>query len=251
MILGDGLLVMVSLAEREALRGKVQCIYFDPPYGIKFNSNWQPSTKSRDVKDGKEESVSREPEVVRAFRDTWKDEIHSYLSYLRDRLMVARDVMSETGSIFVQIWDENVHVVRSVMDEVFNKNNFVSLITAAKTSGATSDYLSGVADYILFYAKDREQLKYRNLFRLKELGGDAGDAYTYVQTVDGRRISISRATQDDLQTGRPFRLSDLRSSRPPGSFPVLFEGSSFVPKKGYWKTGEKAYPPASGEINIW
>jgi len=125
MILGDSLLVMGSLAEREALRGKVQCIYFDPPYGIKFNSNWQPSTKSRDVKDGKEESVSREPEVVRAFRDTWKNEIHSYLSYLRDRLTVARDLLSETGSIFVQIGDENVHRVRAVMDEVFGIGNCI------------------------------------------------------------------------------------------------------------------------------
>ena len=126
MILGDSLLVMGSLAEREALRGKVQCIYFDPPYGIKFNSNWQPSTKSRDVKDGKEESVSREPEVVRAFRDTWKDGIHSYLSYLRDRLDVARDLLSETGSVFVQIGDENVHRVRAIMDEVFGEKNFIS-----------------------------------------------------------------------------------------------------------------------------
>ena len=135
MILGDSLLVMGSLAEREALRGKVQCIYFDPPYGIKFNSNWQPSTKSRDVKDGKEESVSREPEVVRAFRDTWKDEIHSYLSYLRDRLSVARDLLSETGSIFVQIGDENVHRVRAVMDEVFGAGNCVSILTVQKTYG--------------------------------------------------------------------------------------------------------------------
>jgi adenine-specific DNA-methyltransferase len=118
MILGDSLLVMGSLAEREALHGKVQCIYFYPPYGIKFNSNWQPSTKSRDVKDGREESVSREPEVVRAFRDTWKDGIHSYLSYLRDRLTVARDLLNETGSVFVQIGDENVHRVRALMDEV-------------------------------------------------------------------------------------------------------------------------------------
>src|SRR5208337_1945699 len=161
MILGDSLLVMGSLADREALRGKVQCIYFDPPYGIRFNSNWQPSTKSRDVKDGKEESVSREPEVVKAFRDTWKDGIHSYLSYLRDRLTVARDLLSETGSVFVQIGDENVHVVRAVIDEVFVKDNFVSLITIAKTSGATSDYLSGITDYILFYAKNIGQLKYR------------------------------------------------------------------------------------------
>src|SRR5208337_1470779 len=150
MILGDSLLVMGSLAEREALRGKVQCIYFDPPYGIKFNSNWQPSTKSRDVKDGKEESVSREPEVVRAFRDTWKDGVHSYLSYLRDRLTVARDLLSETGSIFVQIGDENVHRVRAVMDEVFGIGNCIVTIKFAKTSGLGGAFLDETVDYLLW-----------------------------------------------------------------------------------------------------
>ncbi|MCZ4090626.1 DNA methyltransferase [Sinorhizobium psoraleae] len=149
MILGDSLLVMASLAEREALRGRVQCIYFDPPYGIKFNSNWQPSTKSRDVKDGKEDSVSREPEVVRAFRDTWKDGIHSYLSYLRDRLTVARDLLHRSGSIFVQIGDENVQLVRVLLDEVFGADNFISQISFLKTTSATNDYLSTVADYVL------------------------------------------------------------------------------------------------------
>ena len=153
MILGDSLLVMGSLAEREALRGKVQCIYFDPPYGIKFNSNWQPSTKSRDVKDGKEESVSREPEVVRAFRDTWKDDIHSYLSYLRDRLTVARDLLSETGSIFVQIGDENVHRVRAVMDEVFGVKILWLEIIVTKTTGALPTFCLRVCDYVLWCCK--------------------------------------------------------------------------------------------------
>jgi adenine-specific DNA-methyltransferase len=129
MILGDSLQVMASLAEREALKGKAQCIYFDPPYGIKFNSNWQVSTLSRDVKDGKREDISREPEQVRAFRDTWKDDVHSYLTYLRDRLTVARELLTESGSIFVQISDENVHRVRSLLDELFEAENFVSLIS--------------------------------------------------------------------------------------------------------------------------
>ena len=126
MILGDSLQVMASLAEREGLRGKVQCIYFDPPYGIKFNSNFQWSTTSRDVKDGKADHITREPEQVKAFRDTWRDGIHSYLTYLRDRLTVARDLLTDSGSIFVQIGDENVHRVRAVMDEVFGEDNFVS-----------------------------------------------------------------------------------------------------------------------------
>ena len=136
MILGDSLHVMASLAEREGLRGKVQCIYFDPPYGIKFNSNFQWSTTSRDVKDGNTEHITREPEMVKAFRDTWRDGIHSYLSYIRDRLTVARDLLTESGSIFVQIGDENVHRVRAVMDEVFGEGNFVSQIGFAKTSGS-------------------------------------------------------------------------------------------------------------------
>src|SRR6266446_1975844 len=153
MILGDSLQVMASLAEREGLRGKVQCIYFDPPYGIKFNSNFQWSTTSRDVKDGNAGHITREPEQVKAFRDTWRDGIHSYLTYLRDRLTVARDLLTESGSIFVQIGDENVHRVRTVMDEVFGENNVVSLISFRKTSSTSSDELSGVFDVLLWYGK--------------------------------------------------------------------------------------------------
>ena len=154
MILGDSLSVMASLAERERLKGKVQCIYFDPPYGIKFNSNWQVSTQSRDVKDGKQTDISREPEQVKAFRDTWKDGIHSYLTYLRDRLTVMRDLLTETGSIFVQISDENVHRVRAVMDEVFGEENFGALIFIKKTGGQTSNLLSPVGDYVIWYCKN-------------------------------------------------------------------------------------------------
>lgn len=163
MILGDSLQVMASLAEREALKGKVQAIFFDPPYGIKFNSNWQVSTQSRDVKDGKQTDISREPEQVKAFRDTWKDGIHSYLTYLRDRLMVMRDLLTESGSLFVQIGDENVHRVRALMDEVFGEENLVALAVVAKTAGATSTYLPPVADYIIWYAKNISALKYRPL----------------------------------------------------------------------------------------
>ena len=139
MILGDSLQVMASLAEREGLRGKVQCIYLDPPYGIKFNSNFQWSTTSRDVKDGNAAHITREPEQVKAFRDTWRDGIHSYLTYLRDRLTVARDLLTDSGSIFVQIGDENVHRVRAVMDEVFGDENFVAEITFQKTGGLVSE----------------------------------------------------------------------------------------------------------------
>jgi adenine-specific DNA-methyltransferase len=169
MIVGDSLSVMASLAEREGLRGKVQCIYFDPPYGIRFNSNFQWSTTSRDVKDGAKDHVTREPEQVRAFRDTWRDGIHSYLSYLRDRLMLARDLLHESGSLFVQIGDENVHRVRALMDEVFGEDNFVGLIFVKKTGGLGATGLKSVADYIVWYARDGGRHKFRPLFQPKEL----------------------------------------------------------------------------------
>src|SRR5208282_765331 len=167
MILGDSLQVMASLAEREGLRGKVQCIYIDPPYGIKFNSNFQWSTTSRDVKDGNTAHITREPEQVKAFRDTWRDGIHSYLTYLRDRLTVARDLLTDSGSIFVQIGDENVHRVRALTDEVFGDENFIALITVEKTSAQTSEHLSLSTDYVLMYARSKPSLKFRALFAEK------------------------------------------------------------------------------------
>jgi len=163
MILGDSLQVMASLAEREGLRGKVQCIYLDPPYGIKFNSNFQWSTTTRDVKDNAD-NITREPEQVKAFRDTWRDGIHSYLTYLRDRLTIARDLLAESGSIFVQIGDENVHRVRAVMDEVFGEGSFVSLILFEKSTGLGAKLLPRNSDYIVWYTKSVEVVKYRQLY---------------------------------------------------------------------------------------
>jgi adenine-specific DNA-methyltransferase len=168
MILGDSLQVMASLAEREGLRGQVQCIYIDPPYGIKFNSNFQWSTTSRDVKDGNVDHITREPEQVKAFRDTWRDGIHSYLTYFRDRLTVARDLLADSGSVFVQIGDENVHRVRAVMDEVFGEVNFVSEVVAQKTGGFNSGTIPNTSDYILWYAKQRASMKFRALFEPAE-----------------------------------------------------------------------------------
>ena len=198
MILGDSLQVMATLAEREDLRGKVQCIYLDPPYGIKFNSNFQWSTTSRDVKDGKTEHVTREPEQVKAFRDTWRDGIHSYLTYLRDRLTVARDLLADSGSIFVQIGDENVHRIRMVMDEVFGEENFVSEITFVKNSGQTTSLLSGNLDYILWFARKRSEIKYRQLFYDKSIGTEFSERYDQVLLNSGvtRRVTrkeVSRA----------------------------------------------------------
>jgi adenine-specific DNA-methyltransferase len=242
MILGDSLQVMASLAEREGLRGKVQCIYFDPPYGIKFNSNFQWSTTSRDVKDGNADHITREPEMVKAFRDTWKDGIHSYLSYIRDRLTVARDLLTESGSIFVQIGDENVHRVRAVMDEVFGENNCVVLITALKTTGQSDDGISSVADYVIWYAKDISKIKTRKLFSLKVLGGDGTSKYTSAQTADGRRVPLSQVVDEDGQPAvgvRPFRLGDVTSTRPPGDGDLkefIFCGRQFTPGKRTFTT---------------
>src|SRR5664280_499613 len=167
MILGDSLLVMTSLAEKEGLKGQVQTIYIDPPYGIKFGSNWQVSTRKRDVRDGKDTDLTRQPEQVRAYRDTWELGIHSYLAYLRDRLVSARELLTESGSVFVQIGDANVHVVRNLLDEVFGPANFCSMVTVKKTSAATTELLPGTTDFVLWYARDIERAKYRSLHRLK------------------------------------------------------------------------------------
>jgi adenine-specific DNA-methyltransferase len=246
MILGDSLQVMASLAEREGLRGKVQCIYIDPPYGIKFNSNFQWSTTSPDVKDGKIDHITREPEQVKAFRDTWRDGLHSYLTYVRDRLTIARDLLAESGSIFVQISDENVHLVRSVLDEVFGGANFCSLITFVKTSSQTDNLMASVSDYIIWYAKDRERVKYRQPLRLRPLTVATEGAYNQVELQDGKRRRLSkeeRANPSTLpQTARPYRYQILTSQSPGTRYNVDFEGREYYPTTGYWKTQEASMP---------
>lgn len=241
-ILGDSLQVMASLAEREALRGKMQCIYFDPPYGIKFNSNWQVSTQSRDVKDGKAADVSREPEQVKAFRDTWKDGIHSYLTYLRDRLMVARELLTESGSIFLQIGDENVHRVRAVMDEVFGENNFVSLISFRTTTGLGEQFLDSSCNFLVWYAKDVASLKYRSIYKSKGLADDVGARYRRVETAPFERRAMSAGERGDetkLAAGAKIYRNDNLTSQSGGdnsAFPVFLKGRTFRPGRGYWKT---------------
>jgi len=198
MILGDSLQVMASLAEREGLRGKVQCIYLDPSYGIKFNSNFQWSTTSRDVKD-KVDHITREPEQVKAFRDTWRYGIHSYLTYLRDRLTVARDLLTESGSIFVQIGDENVHRVRALMDEVFGDNNFVCQIGYVTTSGFNSLYLASTGDVVLWYARNKDVLKFRSSYEVIEKSPTAGN-YKWLRTEDALMRSLSKSERDGIST---------------------------------------------------
>jgi adenine-specific DNA-methyltransferase len=244
LILGDSLLIMTSLAEKEGLKGKVQAIYLDPPYGIKFGSNWQVSTRKRDVKDGKAEDATRQPEQVRAFRDTWKLGIHSYLAYLRDRLVVARDLLTETGSVFVQIGDENVHLVRNVMDEVFGSENFCSQITCSKTTGTTGRLLPGTADYVLWFARDIEHVKYTQLFKEKAYGGEGASMYTLVEMPNGERRRLTPQESGDLSLlpkgAQICRLADLTSPRVrearTGYFPIKLNGKEFLPRKGEWKT---------------
>lgn len=243
LIQGDSLTVMTSLVERESMTGQVQCVYFDPPYGIKYNSNWQMKINSRDVTDGKDEHLTAEPEQIKAFRDTWEHGIHSYLSYLRDRLVVARELLTPSGSCFIQISDENVHLVRCLMDEVFGSENFVSLITFTKTSGQTDNLLSGVADYIIWYAKSIDQIKFRQLYQTKEIGGLGGDKYNSVELTSGKHLTYLEALATNggkmPKGAKAFRKATIVSQKPPGSFPVTFEGKVYVPSSGYWKTGEK------------
>ncbi len=234
MILGDSLQVMASLVEREGLRGKVQCIYIDPPYGIKFNSNFQWSTTSRDVKDGKADHITREPEQVKAFRDTWRDGIHSYLTYLRDRLTVARDLLTDSGSIFVQIGDENVHRVRALMDEVFGESNFVSLIAFKKTSGTGSRFLDNIYDFVLWFGKNIDQTKYRDVYA--EKSDDLLDS----------QYTNRDQTREWEESGDPrFMPGDMSSqgASEAGTYPFYYQGKKYkLPANTHWKASRKGIP---------
>lgn len=243
MILGDSLLVMGSLAEKEGLKGKVQMIYIDPPYGIKFGSNWQVSTRKRDVKDGKAEEVTRQPEQVKAFRDTWELGIHSYLSYLRDRLVVARELLTETGSIFVQIGDENVHLVRCLLDEIFGSENFCTEIAIVKTAGQSADLLASVCDYLLWYAKRKESIKFRQIYRQKTI--ESGDIkhYTWVNLPDGSYRTLQKDEKNDLSLlpddSKIYAPTSLTSqgATSTGSCNFEYRSKSYLCGAGnHWKT---------------
>ena len=246
MILGDSLQVMASLAEREGLRGKVQCIYIDPPYGIKFNSNFQWSTTSRTVTDGKADHITREPEQVKAFRDTWRDGIHSYLTYLRDRLTVARDLLAESGSVFVQIGDENVHRVRALMDEVFGEENFISQIMVKKTGGVGAAHIDNVFDFIIWYAKSSLNTKYREIFTKKLIGEGQGTGRRYDQIetepfierglLKSEKDNVGKLSELEKNGGQFFQLTALSSdsSSESTTFGVDLEGGQFF--RTNWKT---------------
>ena len=233
LILGDSLQVMNSLVTKEEIKGKVQCVFLDPPYGIKFNSNWQTSIGKRNSGEG---DISREPESIKAFRDTWKDGYNSYLSYLRDRLIVSHELLSETGAIFLQIGEENFHRAKSLLDEVFGDSNCVATITFVKTTSQTAKYLPIVCDYILFYAKDITQLKYRKLYKKK----DPRDS-NYFMTDFGQRISRSDADKNPGANARMYSPDSLTSQSGGNTtrFEFKFRGEKFERKIGGWKTNKK------------
>lgn len=243
MILGDSLVVMNSLLHYESLGGQVQMIYMDPPYGVKFGSNFQPFVRKRDVSHGDDDDMTREPEMVQAYRDTWELGLHSYLTYLRDRLLLSRELLAPSGSIFVQISDENLHHVREVMDEVFGAENFVAVITFQKTTGASGGLLGSVSDYLLMYAKNTDRLKYRQQYLGKVVGGEGGRGYTRVLLPNGEKRALSEDEKNNLSflpaRARVYSLDNLTSQRPAQGDDVKeykFDGRVFTPGKGTFKT---------------
>lgn len=236
LVSGDSLQVMNSLLVKEGMAGQVQMIYIDPPYGIKYGSNFQPFVGKRDVKDKSDADLTQEPEMIKAFRDTWELGIHSYLAYLRDRLLLARDLLADSGSVFIQISDENLHHVRELCDEVLGPENFAGLIAFRKTTSSTTNLLAGVSDYLVWYAKALPNMKYRQLYLSKELGGEGGGAYSKVQLHSGARRALTpQERRAPFSEGRVFRFDNLTSQSPGTRYDVELEGKTVYPK-GYWKT---------------
>lgn len=243
LIAGDSLLVMNSLLEKEGMGGKVQMMYFDPPYGIKYGSNFQPFVNKRDVKDGSDEDLTQEPEMIKAFRDTWELGIHSYLTYLRDRLLLAKELLHQSGSVFVQISDENVHHVREIMDEVFGVVNYMGQILFAKTSSFTSNRLSSTYDYIIWYSKNISNAKFRPIW-IDKIERTEGGTYNYIELPDGshRTLSIKeKRGEESVPNGKRFRADNIVSSgsTKSGSNSIVFQGKEFLPSpNSHWKTTE-------------
>jgi adenine-specific DNA-methyltransferase len=248
LILGDSLIVMNSLLQYEGLGGQVQMIYMDPPYGVKFGSNFQPFIRRRDVKHGDDADLTREPEMVQAYRDTWELGLHSYLTYMRDRLLLCRELLTATGSIFVQISDENLHHVRELMDEVFGAGNFVSVITFAKTSGyGETVQLASVSDFLLWYSRDKERMKYRQLYLGKELGSELAEEYRYLESPDGKvrrpmtadEIANPRLVPEGWRAFRPSALTS-QGATSSGTFRFEFDGELFeIGNNQHWKTSKE------------
>ena len=243
LVAGDSLLVMNSLLQKENMAGQVQMIYIDPPYGIKYGSNFQPFVNKRDVKDRKDEDLTQEPEMIKAFRDTWELGIHSYLTYLRDWLWLAKELLHESGSVFVQISDENLHHVREIMDEIFGATNHVALLIYKKTTTASSDRIAGICDYLVWYCKNIKQLKYRQLFFTKEIGGPGATQYTWVRYENGVRLDAGSNAENELKKGAiAFSHDNITSQRPAQGEDVnefAYLGRKFTPGKGTFKTDQR------------
>ena len=247
LVAGDSLLVMNSLLQKEGMAGQVQMIYIDPPYGIKYGSNFQPFTNKRDVKDRSDADLTQEPEMIKAFRDTWELGIHSYLTYLRDRLLLAKDLLSETGSVFVQISDENLHTARSLLDEVFGAENFCALITFQKTAAVSSpdartNVIGALCDYVIWYSKDFNQVKYRQLYLDKGYGVGAGESYKSIRLKDGNETTVSKVIKEIgaiPQGAQLFQATSLQSDGYSEQLSKVFEyaGKTFTPSSNsHWKT---------------
>ena len=241
LVAGDSLLVMNSLLEKEGMAGQVQMVYIDPPYGIKYGSNFQPFVNKRDVRDGKDEDLTQEPEMIRAFRDTWELGVHSYLTYLRDRLLLARELLRESGSIFIQISDENVHHVRELLDEVFGAKNFNALIAFTKTAGLASDRLPGRCDYLLWYARDMDKVKFRRVFLSKEPGAEGASQYDWAwkKTGEKRKLQPGESLENGDRLFHPDNLTAFLTT-PHLALPFVFGGKEYRPPVGtQWKTTQE------------
>ncbi len=240
LIAGDSLLVMNSLLEKEGMGGKVQMVYIDPPYGIRYGSNFQPFVDKRDVQDGKDEDLTKEPEMLKAFRDTWELGIHSYLTYLRNRLLLARELLNESGSCFVQISDENLHHVREIMDEIFDRSNFIAQIIFKKTGSMSGNFVSGIYDIILWYGKDKKKTKFNKLYVNRSIESvNSGFPFIELQNGEVRRLSEDEfELRASLPKGRRFQTSPLMSAgeSKEGSKPFIFNGKQYSPSRGnHWK----------------
>jgi len=246
LIQGDSLLVMASLLEREGMAGKVQMVYIDPPYGIKYGGNWQMKLNDRDVKDGSDEHLSGEPEQIKAFRDTWELGIHSYLGYLKERLLVAKELLTESGSCFVQISDENVHLVRCLMDEVLGSDNFIGLITFQKKGSQSGDFIPPINEYIVWYGRGKEITKYRQLYTERDLAGIGGSGFNNIELPDGKIRPLTKEESFGIQEipkgARVFRYNPLFAAKPGPNGPVIIDGKSYPSGGNSWKISPSNIP---------
>ncbi len=246
LVAGDSLLVMNSLLEKEGYAGKVQMVYFDPPYGIKYGSNFQPFVNKRDVKDGKDEDLSTEPEMIKAFRDTWELGIHSYLTYLRDRLLLARELLSDSGSVFVQISDENLHYVRNIMDEIFGVENFIGLINFQKKGSQSGAFIPSISEYLVWYGRDKTRSKFHQLYQPRDLSGVGGSGFDYLELKNGE---IQRLTDEQAEglaeipkDARVFRYNPLFSAKSGPNSPVEIDGQFYPSGGNSWKISPQNIP---------